>query len=340
MAEEYAPEVIAELQVMVARGLPYWGLSAATRVQLLNLSENATFALDDPSAGRKLALRVHRIGYSSAEEIRSELAWISALIEDRAVATAAPVPGSNGEPLQLLQSPAGRAPRYAVAFEWLPGAAPDSSIDAVPWFERLGELTARMHRHARSWTRPSGFHRKRWDLDAMVGPQAYWGSWRAAIGLDRAGGTVLEDALIHIRQRIERFRMGAERFGLVHADLRLANLLVDGAQLRIIDFDDCGFSWFMYDFATAVSFIEHEPVVPQLLQAWCSGYRGIAPLAVEDIAEIPTFVVLRRILLSAWLASHAEVPFARQFGAAHTQGTVELAQQLLCGRFLSAASAA
>jgi len=26
----------------------------------------------------------------------------------------------------------------------------------------------------------------------------------------------------------------------VHADLRLANLLVDGAQLRIIDFDDCG----------------------------------------------------------------------------------------------------
>jgi len=197
-----------------------------------------------------------------------------------------------------------------------------------------------MHRHARSWTLPAGFHRKRWDLDGMVGPHAYWGSWRTAIGLDRAGGAVLEEALSHIRARIERFQMGADRFGLVHADLRLANLLVDGNHLRIIDFDDCGFSWFMYDFATAISFIEHEPVVPQLLQAWSTGYRKIAPLEVEDIAEIPTFVVLRRILLTAWLASHAEVPFAREFGAAHTEGTVRLAQQLLRGQFLNAAGAA
>jgi len=340
MAQEYVPEVVAELQIMVQRGLPNWGLSAATRVQLLNLSENATFALNDPSAGRNLALRVHRVGYSSAAQIRSELAWINALIRDDAIETAAPVPGSNGELVQVLESPSGKQPRYAVAFDWLPGTAPDSSIDAVPWFERLGELTARMHRQARAWTQPAGFQRRRWDLDGMVGLNGYWGSWRAAIGLDRAGGAALEEALIHIRHRIERYGMGADRFGLVHADLRLANLLVDGAHLRIIDFDDCGFSWFMYDFATAVSFIEHEPVVPQLLQAWSIGYRNFAPLEVDDIAEIPTFVVLRRILLTAWLASHAEVPFARQFGATHTEGTVRLAQQLLRGRFLSAACAA
>jgi Ser/Thr protein kinase RdoA (MazF antagonist) len=340
MAQEYAPEVVAELHIMVARGLPLWGLSSATGVKLLNLSENATFALRDPAAGRNLALRVHRVGYSSAEEIRSELAWINALLRDGAIETAAPVPGINGELIQVLESAAGGAARHAVAFEWLSGTEPDSSLNAVPWFERLGELTARMHRHARAWIVPAGFHRKRWDLDGMVGPNGYWGSWRAAIGLDRAGGSVLEEALLLIRERLERFGAAAGRFGLVHADLRLANLLVDGAHLRIIDFDDCGFSWFLYDFATAVSFIEHEPVVPQLLHAWCVGYRKIAPLEAEEIAQIPSFVILRRILLSAWLASHAEVPFARQFGAAHTQDTVRLAQQLLRGRFLSAAFAA
>jgi Ser/Thr protein kinase RdoA (MazF antagonist) len=340
MAQEYPPEVVAELKIMVARALAHWGLSSATRVKLLNLSENATFALREPAAGRHLALRVHRVGYSSAEEIRSELAWINALIRDGAIETAAPVPGSNGELIQLLESAAGRPARHAVAFEWLPGKEPDSNLDAMPWFERLGELTARMHRHARAWTAPAGFHRKRWDLGGMIGPNGYWGSWRAAIGLDRAGGAMLEEALLLVRERIERFGAGADRFGLVHADLRLANLLVDGAHLRIIDFDDCGFSWFLYDFATAVSFIEHEPVVPQLLHAWSVGYRKIAPLEAEEIAQIPSFVVLRRILLSAWLASHAEVPFARQFGAAHTQGTVRLAQQFLRGRFLSAAFAA
>jgi Ser/Thr protein kinase RdoA (MazF antagonist) len=105
--------------------------------------------------------------------------------------------------------------------------------------------------------------------------------------------------------------------------------------LRIIDFDDCGFSWFIYDFATAVSFIEHEAMLPDLLQAWIIGYARIAPLSAVERQEIPTFVVLRRILLTAWLASHSEVPFARQFGAAYTDGTVRLSQQLLSGQFLT-----
>jgi Ser/Thr protein kinase RdoA (MazF antagonist) len=335
MAGEYPPEVVADLHDMVAQGLPHWDLSSKTAISLLNLSENATFALSDAVAGRDLVLRVHRVGYSSAEEIRSELAWIGALRRDGAVETALPVPGRDGEPVQTLTSPSGRPPRHAVAFERLPGKEPDPGVDAVRWFERLGELTARMHLHAKSWTLPAGFRRKRWDVDAMVGPNGYWGSWRAAIGLDHSGIAVLEQALELIDVRIERFGAGPERFGLVHADLRLANLLVHGDHLRIIDFDDCGFSWFLYDFATAVSFIEHEPIVPNLLQAWVCGYRRTARLSADDVAEIPTFVVLRRILLCAWLASHAEIPFARQFGAAYTLGAVAMAEQFLRGRFLT-----
>jgi len=340
MAGEYAPEVVADLELMVARSLPCWKLSSATTISLLNLSENATFVLSEPIPKRDLVLRVHREGYCSAEEIRSELAWIDALRRDGVIDTAAPVPGSNGEWVQRLESLPGRASRYAVAFERLPGREPDARTDAARWFERLGELSAKMHRHARSWTLPAGFCRKRWDFDAMVGPKGYWGSWRDAIGLDRRRIAALERALSFIQRRLERFGTGPERFGLVHADLRLANLLVDGTHLRIIDFDDCGFSWFVYDFATAVSFIEHDPLLPELLQAWTTGYRRIAPLSAEDRAEIPTFVVLRRILLMAWLASHPEVPFARQFGETHTADTVRLAQGLLQGRFLGSACGA
>lgn len=338
MGGEYAPEVVADLQLMVAGALGRWQLSSQTAVSLLNLSENATFALSDPRSGRELVLRVHRVGYSSADEIRSELAWINALRRDGVVETAAPMPGSDGELVHTLQSPAGGPARHAVAFERLAGQEPDAGKDAVQWFARLGELTARMHRHARSWTLPPGFRRKRWDVDAMVGTNSFWGPWRAGIGLDQAGIAVLQQALQLIQRRIERFGMGPARFGLVHADLRLANLLVDGSHLRIIDFDDCGFSWFVYDFATAVSFIEHEPIVPDLLQAWLRGYRNVAPLDPQEIAEIPTFVMLRRILLTAWLASHGEVPFARQFGAAYTAGTVKLAQQMLRGQLFGPAA--
>jgi Ser/Thr protein kinase RdoA (MazF antagonist) len=338
VAGEYTPEVVAELELMVARGLSCWRLSAATAIRLLNVSENATFALTDPVGARELVLRVHRIGYCTAQEIRSELAWINALRGDGVIETAAPIAGSNGDLVQCLVSPSGRPSRYAVAFERLAGREPDAGGDTVPWFERLGELSARMHVHARSWTLPPGFCRRRWDLDAMVGPKGYWGPWRAAIGLEPSAIATLEQALAFIERRIERFGMGPQRFGLVHADLRLANLLVSEPHLRIIDFDDCGFSWFLYDFASAVSFIEHEPIVPDLLQAWVMGYRKVAPLSGAELQEIPTFVVLRRILLMAWLASHAEIPFARQFGAAYTAGTVAMAQQLQRAAFLNRVS--
>jgi Ser/Thr protein kinase RdoA (MazF antagonist) len=335
MGGEYTPEVVADLHLMVAGSLHVWGLSPEARISLLNLSENATFALSDPASTGDLVLRVHRVGYSSAEEIRSELAWMSALRRDGVIETAAPLPGRDGELVHTLVSPSGRPPRYAVAFERLPGEEPAPGVDAPRWFERLGELTARMHLHSKSWTLPAGFRRKRWDLKSMVGDQGHWGSWRDAVGLNASGVAALERTLSLIQQRIERFGVSAERFGLVHADLRLANLLADGAHLRIIDFDDCGFSWFMYDFATAVSFIEHEAMVSDLLRAWVAGYRKAAPLSAEERAEIPTFVVLRRILLTAWLASHAEVPFARQLGTAYTDNTVALAQEFARGRFLS-----
>lgn len=335
MAAEYAPDVVADLQAMVRLGLPAWGLPAATEVRLLNLSENATFGLKSPCGTHDLVVRVHRVGYSSPQEIRSELAWIDALRLDGIIETAPPVPGIDGQLVQTLHSPRGAPSRHAVAFRRVDGKEPDQGDDLPQWFEKLGAITARMHAHAKAWRRPADFRRKLWDYDAMVGPDGYWGPWRAGIGLDAAGTQVIEAALAVIKERVQAFGVGPDRFGLVHADLRLANLLVDGVTLRVIDFDDCGLSWFAYDFAAAISFIEHEPFIPALRQSWVRGYRKVAELTAEDEAMLPVFVVLRRILLTAWLASHAEIPFAREIGPTYTAGTVRIAQALLDGAFLS-----
>ena len=62
-----------------------------------------------------------------------------------------------------------------------------------------------------------------------------------------------------IGRRLAAFGKGHDRFGLIHCDLRLANLLIDGKTVKVIDFDDCGFGWYMYDAATPISFYEHEP---------------------------------------------------------------------------------
>jgi len=98
----------------------------------------------------------------------------------------------------------------------------------------------------------------------------------------------------------------------------------------VIDFDDCGFSWFMYDFATTVSFFEDHPQVPELKDAWVEGYRSVAPLDPADEAELDTFVMLRRLLLVAWIGSHHEFATeAAELGAGFTEGSCVLAERYL-----------
>jgi Ser/Thr protein kinase RdoA (MazF antagonist) len=329
MTVQYGPEVLADLDAAIRVALPSWLLSGDAEIRLLNISENATFRIDDIRAGRSVALRIHRLGYHETQEIRSEIEWIEALRREHIVETPAPLRGADGAFVQTLPSSAGLPTRSAVAFDFERGQEPAADADLPGWFHTLGALTAKMHRHARGWVPPEGFQRKTWDFDSMFGAQAYWGPWRAGVGLDAAGTALMDRALNLIRTRLERFGRSTERFGLIHADLRLANLIVDEPHLRVIDFDDCGLSWRLYDFAAAVSFFEHEPIVDELREVWVDGYRSVAPLPQEDADELPIFIAIRRFLLVAWIASHSEVPIAQDLGAGYTAGALTMAEKLL-----------
>jgi len=318
----YDAAFLDRLRCLLAAALPRWGLPADAPLSLLNVSENATFI-----AGEALVLRVYRDGYHTPAEMRSELDWIAALRAAGVVHTPAPVPALDGTLLQAL--PDGAVLRHAVAFAHMPGVEPAGDLPAR--FRQLGGITARLHAHARGWSPPEGFRRKRWDASTMLGDQGHWGPWRAAIGLDAAGEAVLAAVASRLGDELDAFGDGPDRFGLVHADLRLTNLLADGARLGVIDFDDCGFCWHLYDFAAAVSFMEHDPAVPRLMAEWIAGYRAVAPLAERDTAMLPRFIMLRRMLLTAWIASHAETPTAQALGADYTHGTVTMGRRFLAG---------
>jgi Ser/Thr protein kinase RdoA (MazF antagonist) len=45
---------------------------------------------------------------------------------------------------------------------------------------------------------------------------------------------------------------GTDQFGLIHADLHLDNALFWRDDVRIIDFDDCGFGYWLYDIAVSL----------------------------------------------------------------------------------------
>lgn len=315
------------LDRLAERATRRFGLPSGVTPKLINISENATYRLDAPATGDRWALRIHREGYHSRTAIASELAWLAALREDGAANVPSPIRGLDGEYIQSLAVDELPNPRNVVLFGWEAGSEP--AANDVAGFEQLGETTARMHKHVRAWSRPSWFERHAWNFETTLGATPHWGRWRDGMGMTPEIERVLAETVALIEKRLARIGTGPDVFNLIHGDMRLANLLMDGGTVKVIDFDDCGFSWFLYDCATTVSFFEDAPEVPELIKAWVRGYRRIAPLSAEEEAEIETFIMLRRILLVAWIGSHAETDLARSMGVAYTQGTVPLCERYL-----------
>jgi len=57
--------------------------------------------------------------------------------------------------------------------------------------------------------------------------------------------------------------------------------------------------------------------------------RRIIDLPKADEDEIPTFVMLRRLLLVAWIGSHSETDLAKSMGLPYTEGTMGLCEDYL-----------
>ena len=305
-----------------------YALPADIAASLINISENITYRLDAVSGADRWALRIHLDGYHSRQAIASELAWLRSLSESGAANVPMPVRGNDGEFIQTLAADGVGNPRNVVLFEWENGREP--APDDITGYERLGETAARMHAHVKGWKRPPWFERHTWDFATTLGETPHWGRWRDGIGMTGAAEEAIAEAAGVIEQRLATIGKGPDVFNLVHGDMRLANLLLDDGTVKVIDFDDCGYSWFLYDCATTVSFFEEKPEVPELIKAWVRGYRRIGSLDASAESEIETFVMLRRILLVAWIGSHGDTDLARSMGASYTAGTVPL-----CERYLS-----
>ncbi|MBF0678943.1 MAG: phosphotransferase [Devosia sp.] len=296
---------------------------------LVNHSENETFRIDC-DGGEPFMLRVHRPEYQTEISINSELAWLAALRRDTDLPISEPVAGRDGALLQNFETPAGEQ-RRGVLFRFIAGREPGPDEDLVPLFRTLGTYAARMHLHVMSWTPPAGFERQVWNAATILDVDGLWGDWRVTPGVDARVREVLDRLCVDLAQRLADYGTGADRYGLIHADMRLGNLLVEGSHISLIDFDDSGFCWFAYDFAAAVSFHETQANIPALKAAWVEGYQSVRALSGEDIAMLDAMVMLRRMALLAWIGSHAETNLAQTHMDGYAEGSADLAERFIRG---------
>ncbi|WP_447741952.1 phosphotransferase enzyme family protein [Pseudomonas laurentiana] len=306
--------------------------SANRRIRQACLASRTDAASARPSKLSVILSSVSDPGYHTRQEIQSELDWMKALSES-GIKVPIPLIGLNEVALQNVKLAPEFGERFVVAFEWINGEEPNGE-HLLKNFERLGSITASLHAHAKSWAKPDSFQRMTWDHETMVGSNSHWGNWKEAPFLTPDGIHIIHEAMSSVRWSMEAYGKSETRYGLIHSDLRLANLLLEGEETKLIDFDDCGFSWYMHDLASAVSFVEDHEDLPVWIDRWLTGYRSVAELTPEDISIIPALVMQRRIQLLSWFSSHADTMLAHQLGEVWVKNTVSLAAEYLSGRYL------
>lgn len=333
--------------------LQQWDLGAVDELELLAERENAVFAATTSSG--KVVTRVHRAGYHSDAQLRSQHLWTGALMAARVVDTAPWVLTRSGEPFAVVEHPAVPEPRQVSVLEFVAGEqlsirldSPDSDTATVAAaYGRLGALAAHVHDQGASWERPPGFDCVRWDAKGLVGERPVWGSFWDLESLTAEQTDLMRDFRDRARSELDEMGDGPELFGLVHNDFLPENLLVsgvdrgeeiagptgpgepEGERLCLLDFDDMGDGWFLFDIATALVAVATREDFPAVRDAFLDRYRDVRPLAHAE--SLPVFFALRLATYAGWMQSRRHTQFARDIGEIVIGAAVDIVGRYMAG---------
>ena len=322
------------LRALARDALRRWGVEDC-QPEIVKYRENAVFRVE-AADGRAAVLRVHRHGYHSDAALRSELAWMEALHAE-GIDVAAVIPSAAGERFETVQSAGVPEPRQVDMLTWMPGI-PVGTLeeglnpaiqDVHTVFVGVGRLCARLHNQTEAWTQPASFTRHAWDRGGLVGPEPLWGRfWEAAV-LGAGERRLIERARASADEALTAYGRSPRRFGLIHADFNLDNMLLEGERVIPLDFDDCGFGWHLFDLATVWTIYHGSEIAEAIRAGVVEGYRSARDLPDEELAHMPLFELARAFSYLGWVHTRSETASAKALAPEVAQLACTLAEAYL-----------
>jgi Ser/Thr protein kinase RdoA (MazF antagonist) len=88
---------------------------------------------------------------------------------------------------------------------------------------------------------------------------------------------------------------------MIHADLAPTNVVFQGGAAHAIDFEECGWGYYQFDVAVALTALADYCAPSERLQdAFLDGYRSVGPESEPGAAFRDTFMAIVRIKIVAW----------------------------------------
>jgi len=296
----------AALDYAIAAGRAWGGFTS--RPVMIRNRENVVMKAQLTN-GQDVAVRLHRLGYQSKDSILSELVWTQAMA-DAGFPCPKPIATADGTLVHQGEGP------IVSVITWLDAGCVGEmgavyagiESDHCELYHRIGGLIAQMHQTTDALDLAPQ-PRPAWSQDGLLGDTPWWGRFWENPCLTQAETVILQEA----RLRCAAFLDGLDRpdYGLIHADLLQENILQNETGLWVIDFDDAGYGYRLFDLGTAL--IQHAECayLPALRAALIDGYSAARGVSVDDHA-VQVFTLLRAFASSGWIMSRADANDPRQ----------------------------
>jgi Ser/Thr protein kinase RdoA (MazF antagonist) len=262
-----------------------WGLDPGS-LQAWCYSSNAIYLFRQ--AGQERVLRLAHNGDRNRDRnrglIQAELDLV-VYLAGQGVPAAQPIPSQAGRLIEDVDSPYGRF--CAVVFERVPGQPCEANDMDETLLRRWGQMMAHIHNASERFVPSPGVRRPAWQENLHTAE-----TWLPHE--EQAARRLLGEA----SDWLQGLPVEASTYGLIHYDLEPDNLIWDGQQLHVVDFDDAAYYWFAADVAFALDHVLSDlPQRAQQIQdTFLEGYRSVRPLATWWESALPRFNKLLRVL--------------------------------------------
>lgn len=263
------------------------------------------FRVQSPARGRFL-LRIHEPRHRTEDALRSELLWLQALRRETSLAVPEPVPALDGSLVSAVSFEG--EPRRCVLLSWQPGRHKMVSLSPLD-LSLAGQYVARLHRHSERYAAPEGFVGSRaWDWDWLFGEAVpLWNKGESVYSPGEMD--VFRAAAERVRRDLQELGQDSSVFGAIHRDLIPRNLVFRDGEVYAIDFENCGWGYYLFDLAVTISALEYYGGRCAPMQAaFLDGYQRERPLPEGQYLE--TFMAMRVVRrVNRVLASPTRLPW-------------------------------
>ena len=301
---------LRRLRDLAEIALEVYGLAGAD-LTFLHYEGNVIFRVDvqgsaplknaqSPYLENRYVLRI--LTTSNMEATMSELTWLAAMSRE-GLPVPEPVPTLGGDLLTKISTPGVPHGRIVSLMRWVDGRTLTKGFRPAH-LRAWGQMMARLHEFSAHWEPPQGFQRPHWDWEGQLGGAVLqYPTEELVASMPEQYQEPFEAVSGNAREVMAAFGKGTDAYGLIHSDMYPENVLFKAGKVYPIDFEDCGYGYWMWDIAVALCLWPWTEDWYWMRDAFLEGYARVRTLPESQLKHLDLFMAAQYVTMVLWASA-------------------------------------